>query len=51
VGAGARIIGGITVGDGAIIGANAVVTQDIPGGSRVFAGGGITIKPPAELPD
>ncbi len=48
VGAGARLIGGIDVGDGAIIGANAVVTEDIPPGSRVFAGGGITIKPPPD---
>lgn len=30
VGAGAAIIGGITVGDGARIGANAVVTHDVP---------------------
>lgn len=51
VGAGARLIGGIEVGDGAIIGANAVVTEDIPAGSRVFAGGGITIKPLAAAPE
>jgi serine O-acetyltransferase len=32
VGAGAKIIGKLTVGDGARIGANAVVTQDVPAG-------------------
>ena len=30
VGAGAKIIGGVTIGDHAVIGANAVVTHDIP---------------------
>lgn len=30
VGAGARVLGGIRIGDGAIIGANAVVTRDVP---------------------
>jgi serine O-acetyltransferase len=32
VGAGAKIIGKLTVGDGARIGANAVVTKDVPAG-------------------
>lgn len=35
VGAGARIIGGITVGEKARIGANAVVLRDVPSGSTV----------------
>jgi serine O-acetyltransferase len=35
VGAGAKIFGGITIGDGALIGANAVVTRDVPAGARV----------------
>ncbi len=33
VGAGAVILGGITVGDGAAIGANAVVVKDVPPGA------------------
>jgi len=33
IGAGAKIIGGITIGDHARIGANAVVTTDIPAGA------------------
>jgi serine O-acetyltransferase len=33
IGAGARVLGGIQVGDGAKIGANAVVIQDIPAGA------------------
>jgi serine acetyltransferase len=34
-GAGSRVLGGITVGAGAIIGANAVVTRDVPPGATV----------------
>jgi serine O-acetyltransferase len=35
VGAGARILGGIRVGDDAVIGANAVVVHDVPAGTTV----------------
>lgn len=35
IGAGARILGGITIGDGAVIGANAVVIDDVPPGATV----------------
>jgi len=35
VGAGARILGGIRVGDDAVIGANAVVIDDVPAGATV----------------
>ena len=36
IGAGAKVLGGIRVGRGSIIGANAVVTHDIPPGSTVI---------------
>lgn len=39
--AGAKVIGGITVGDNAIIGANAVVTSDVPANAIV---GGIPAR-------
>ena len=35
VGAGARLIGAITVGDNVIVGANAVVTEDVPSDTRL----------------
>ena len=33
IGAGAKLLGPITVGDGASIGANAVVLRDVPAGA------------------
>lgn len=35
IGAGAKVLGGITIGDGARIGANAVVLHDVPQGATV----------------
>ncbi len=36
VGAGARLIGGIEIGDGAFIGVNAIVTEDLAPGAKVL---------------
>ncbi len=40
-----RVIGKIRVGSHVFIGANAVVTQDIPDHSRVVSTAGIQIRP------
>ena len=45
VGAGAMILGKITIGDNAAIGANAVVVCDVPAGARVVAAASIIIPP------
>ena len=37
VGAGAKILGPVTVGDGARVGANAVVLHDVPAGATIVA--------------
>lgn len=42
IGAGARVLGGITVGDNAVIGANAVVIHDVAAGATVV---GIPARP------
>lgn len=47
IGAGAQVLGPIRVGDGARIGANAVVTRDVPGNCTVV---GIPARPPAGSP-
>ena len=44
VGAGARLIGGIEIGDDVFIGTNSVVAQDVPSHSKVTCGTGITIR-------
>lgn len=47
IGAGARVLGGITVGHGARIGANAVVIRDVPPGATAV---GFPVRTPALLP-
>jgi serine O-acetyltransferase len=37
IGAGAKVLGPITIGDGALIGANAVVVKDVPAGTVMAA--------------
>jgi serine O-acetyltransferase len=44
IGAGAKILGGIHIGNGSVIGANAVVTHDVPPGSLVLGIPGRVIK-------
>ena len=44
IGAGAQVLGPISIGDGARIGANAVVTKDVPANCTVV---GIPARPPA----
>ncbi|MDX1644668.1 MAG: DapH/DapD/GlmU-related protein, partial [Thermoanaerobaculia bacterium] len=41
IGAGAKLIGGITVGDDVLVAVNAVVTCDVPSGSKVLPSGEI----------
>lgn len=48
VGAGAKVLGAITVGDGARVGSNAVVVADVPGGATVV---GIPAKVVSPKPD
>lgn len=47
VGAGAKLIGGIQVGDGVVVGANTVVTKDVPAYSRVV-GAAVRVTPLAQ---
>jgi serine O-acetyltransferase len=48
VGAGAVIVGGVTIGDGAVLGPNVTVLTSVPAGARVLAAAPRTIQmPPA----
>lgn len=51
IGAGAKVIGDITVGDDTFIGVDAIVTRDIPSGSRVLSTAGIEVTPRRHTPD
>ncbi len=44
IGSGAKILGGIHIGDGSVIGANSVVTHDVPANSLVLGIPGRVIK-------
>jgi serine O-acetyltransferase len=50
IGAGARVLGPITIGTGAQIGANAVVVRDVPAGSVVVGVPGKVREKPAPVP-
>ncbi|KAB2955073.1 MAG: hypothetical protein F9K16_15445 [Thermoanaerobaculia bacterium] len=45
LGAGSAVIGRVTIGDGCFIGAHALVTVDVPAGSRVIARPAIELRP------
>jgi serine O-acetyltransferase len=49
IGAGAKVIGPITVGDDVFIGVNAIVARDIPSGSRVLCKSGIDVSSRQDL--
>lgn len=51
IGAGARLLGPIKVGDGARIGANAVVVRDVPAGAVVVAPPGVLLSDLNRGPD
>lgn len=50
IGASAKLIGGITVGDDVFVGVDAIVTRDIPSGSKVTARAGIDVVGPDDHP-
>ncbi len=45
IGAGAKILGPVTIGDGAIVGANAVVLDDVPAGATAVGVPARIVKP------
>ena len=51
IGAGAKILGAVRIGVGATVGANAVVTKDVPAGAVVVGGNRILPKQSAYARD
>lgn len=49
VGAGAVIVGAVTIGDGAVIGPNVTVLTSVPAGARVIAAAPRTIRMPGSV--
>jgi serine O-acetyltransferase len=49
VGAGARLLGGIRLGDGSSIGANAVVLHDVPAGATAIGVPAVVRAPSAAV--
>lgn len=45
LGAGCAVIGPVTVGDDSFVGALALVTEDVPAGSKVLARAGVEVRP------
>ena len=45
IGAGAKVLGGVRIGRGATVGANAVVTKDVPAGTTVVGANRLLPKP------
>jgi serine O-acetyltransferase len=50
IGAGARVLGPVTVGAGAQIGANSVVVKDVPAGAVVMGVPGVVRRPSTPAP-
>lgn len=50
LGAGAKVIGAIRVGNDVFVGVNAIVAEDVPDGSRVVARGGVEVSARRDLP-
>jgi len=50
LGAGASVIGAVEVGDDVFVGAHALVTEDVPSGSKVLCRQGIEIRPRSAPP-
>jgi serine O-acetyltransferase len=45
LGAGAKVVGAVTVGDDVTVGPNAVILEDVPSASRVLSAAGVRVTP------